>query len=79
MNTREDFEAEVLKNKAAFQIRRVASGEYQNMLTQELWGLWQAATLAERERCALVCEALHYSENSTAQNCADAIRQGGAS
>lgn len=54
--TRADFEAEILKNRAAFMIAKVASGEYQSGTTQELWEYWQSATLAERERCALVCE-----------------------
>ena len=75
--TRDAFEAEILKNKSAFQIKRVANGEYQSGSTREIWGYWQAATKAERERCAKVCESLHYTDTSTAQNCADAIRQGG--
>ena len=55
---RGEFEAEILKNKAAFQIRRVASGEYQSGTTQELWKYWQTATELERERCAKVCDEL---------------------
>ena len=56
--TRDAFEAEILKNKAAFQVCRVASGEYQSGTTQELWECWQSATALERERCAKVCEAM---------------------
>lgn len=47
--SRKAFEAEILKNKAAFQIIRVASGEYKSGSTQELWEYWQAATAAERK------------------------------
>lgn len=40
----------------------------------------EAATLAERERCALVCEKLGrpYARDPEYSDCADAIRQGGA-
>ena len=43
---------------------------------------WQAATLAERERCALVCESRSGPRGMGAWNilnsAADAIRKGGA-
>ena len=78
---RSDFETEILKRKAAFQVHRVASGEYQNCATQEIWEYWQAATKAEQERCAKVCEARFMGdlnrEDLEARNCAAAIRQGG--
>ncbi len=60
-----------------------------NPMTSDLWMTWQAATanatLAERERCALVCEALSINagrirapggslEGDTGFECADAIR-----
>lgn len=40
---------------------------------------WQAATAAERERCAKVCDAIAYEwrgANSQSVQCADAIRKG---
>jgi hypothetical protein len=84
---RSDFEAEILKNRAAFMLTKVASGEYQSGTTQELWKYWQAATLVERESCALVCEGLVYAldhagnkyrREAPASKCAAAIRSGGA-
>ena len=41
------------------------------------WKVWQAATLAERERCARVCEKWVTTSDSP-DVCAAAIRQGGA-
>ena len=78
---RDAFEAEILKNKAAFQVCRVASGEYQSGSTQEIWEYWQAATLAEREGCAKVCVKRNMGdcsrEDQEAVNCAAAIQQRG--
>ena len=49
-----------------------------NRLTEFAKEIWQAATLSERERCALVCD--HLAKRSFyAYDCADAIREGGAS
>ena len=50
------------------------------------WAGWQAATLAERERAAKVCEDMVRTDkhgypdypSSYAQECADAIREGEA-
>ena len=36
--------------------------------------VWKAATAAERERCAKVCEDMSFYESPS--DCADAIRQG---
>ena len=51
--------------------------DYKYRVVQEGWNAWQAATAVEQERCAKVCESLHYTQTSTAQNCADTIRKGG--
>lgn len=44
------------------------------------WRVWQAATLAERERCAKVCDELDRVDRPgheiTASDCAAAIRRG---
>ena len=50
------------------------SEEGMNELVKEtMFEAWQAATLAERERCAKVCEVLNFE---LGHNCADAIRAG---
>jgi hypothetical protein len=46
---------------------------------ERLFLAWQAATAAERERCAKVCDAIAYEwrgANSQSVQCADAIRKG---
>ena len=45
---------------------------------ERLFLAWQAATAAERERCAKVCDAIAYEwrgANSQSVQCADAIRK----
>jgi len=47
--------------------------------TTSAFEIWQAATAAERERCAKVCEALGTTTNGMYernQECADVIRSG---
>ena len=46
---------------------------------ERLFLAWQAATAAERERCAKVCDAIAHDwrgANSQSVQCADAIRKG---
>ena len=40
--------------------------------------VWKAATAAERERCAKVCETITYADYTTTVYCAEAIRKGEA-
>ena len=43
------------------------------------WDVWQAATAAERERCAAICDAIAHDwrgANSQSVQCANAIREG---
>lgn len=77
--TRADFEVWFNSKRGAGMLSKLPpnTGGYEWVTTSEAWEVWQAATALERERCAKVCESLHYTDTSTAQNCADAIRQGG--
>ena len=57
--------------------------EYVDLDTGHRWAGWQAATLAERERCAKVCdeqarECLDGEAANSCEYCADAIRKGDA-
>lgn len=56
---REAFEAWVGKGLCLEQIPTGApfAGDYRSIVMQTRWDAWQAATEAERERCAKVCEA----------------------
>ena len=74
--TREAFEAWFDSKRWPGMLSKLFSG-YEWVATSEACETWQVATLTERERCAKVCESLHYTDTSTAQNCAAAIRQGG--
>jgi len=52
---------------------------YMLRLESILWFTWQAATAAERERAARVCESLGMTTNGIYernQECADKIRSG---
>ena len=53
------------------------SGIYSDCNTDYAWLAWQSATLAERERCAKVCEDIAdlVDYPAFANECADAIRQ----
>ena len=45
--------------------------------TTSAFEIWQAATAAERERCAKVCDGIGDGNRwSDAHSCADAIRRG---
>ena len=60
-------------------------GRHRAWVEQFAFWAWQAATAAERERCAKVCDSLvmaldnagnAYRRPATADQCADAIRKG---
>jgi len=56
-------------------------GVYRGQHADIAWAAWQAATLAERERCAKVCEAVVRRQSyghakAAAGDCADFIRSG---
>lgn len=60
----------------AFNIKEMP--EYQT-IRDFSFAAWQAATAAERERCAKVCDAIAYEwrgANSQSVQCANAIRKG---
>ncbi len=78
MTTREAFETEARKH--GFILDRLdKSGVYVQLITEQAWSIWQAATAAALERAAGVCQqisALQLREECTrtADECADAIR-----
>ena len=83
---RDDFEAYFSKKGFGANGLRYVDGRYIHAPAATQWDVWQAATLAERERCAKVCDGLvyaldnagnHYKREATASQCAAAIRQGG--
>jgi hypothetical protein len=60
---------------------RTETGEYQAPIVQADWRTWQAATAAEREQCAKVCDAIGEWHAKTdmklayvADKCAEIIR-----
>lgn len=58
---RERFEAHMLRLNACTRLARQnesVGGEYRTISVERAWQQWQAATLAERERAAKVCEKL---------------------
>jgi hypothetical protein len=79
MTTREAFEAWITDDgkwlKAA---ERSPDGSYKFMGTHTSWTVWQAATKAEREACARVCDRRVMGDNNRedqeAKKCASAIR-----
>jgi hypothetical protein len=81
---RVDFEAALRKRwgKGCGGLETLTNGDYQRFTTQFGWVIWQAATLAERERCA---KALLGIANADAGNPykqalrvgVEAIRKGG--
>ena len=76
--TREAFETEARKH--GFILDRLdKSGVYVQLITEQAWSIWQAATAAALERAAGVCVAisahqLTFQQRKTAATCADAIR-----
>lgn len=62
--------------KARNEWYRNLNGDWRNMGPDEIWAAaWAAATIAEREACAKVCdEEADGLEDSTAGRCADRIR-----
>ena len=78
MTDREEFEAEARKH--GFILDRLdKSGVYVQLITEQAWSIWQAATAAALERAAGVCVAisahqLTFQQRKTAATCADAIR-----
>lgn len=81
--TRNDFEAWAIERGGISTGRdntppaNGGTGEYDNAWTNHAWAGWQAATTAERERCARVCDSVNnYDNPMTANDCAAAIRQG---
>ena len=82
--TREAFEAwktaQGINKLSEYEIYGFAGSE--KLLNSEIdlrmLAAWQAATAAERERCALVCDAYNTIDNPVRpSDCAAAIRQGG--
>ena len=57
MTSREVFEAWM--ENGATPLRRGTSEQYVNPYTSAAWAAWQAATAAERERCAKIAESMH--------------------
>ena len=78
MTTREAFEAEARKH--GFILDRLdKSGVYVQLITEQAWSIWQAATAAALERAAEVCvdisaHQLTFQQRKSAATCADAIR-----
>lgn len=84
-DTRAAFEAWFLKTRPSkhrpdFALRE--DGTYTDDHTQRHWWTWQNAVLADRERCAKVCESKYAPADDgwltgyavCAKDCADAIR-----
>lgn len=55
--TRESFEAWFTSKRSYGMLSKLPlnTGGYERVATSEAWEVWQAATKAERERCARVC------------------------
>ena len=75
---REAFEAEARKH--GFILDRLdKSGVYVQLITEQAWSIWQAATDAALERAAEVCvdisaHQLTFQQRKSAATCAEAIR-----
>ena len=85
MNDREAFETFITappfkrRSLGRFDALGAWPGNYINNEINFAWKVWQAATEAERERCAKVCGAIAHDwrgANSQSVQCADAIRKG---
>ena len=76
--TREAFETEARKH--GFILDRLdKSGVYVQLITEQAWSIWQAATAAALERAAEVCvdisaHQLTFQQRKSAATCAEAIR-----
>jgi len=75
---RQAFEAEARKH--GFILDRLdKSGVYVQLITEQAWSMWQAATAAALERAAEVCETIldelsFANAYECANECAEAIR-----
>ena len=73
---REAFEAEARKH--GFILDRLdKSGVYVQLITEQAWSIWQAATDAALERAAVACESLGMTTSGIYERnheCASAIR-----
>jgi hypothetical protein len=73
---REAFEAEARKH--GFILDRLdKSGVYVQLITEQAWSIWQAATAAALERAAVACESLGMTTSGIYERnheCASAIR-----
>ena len=81
MNTRETFEAWHRKVFALpdWYYAPLYKDNFPSIDVKAHYQVWQAATAAERERCAALCESLGTATNGIYernQKCADAIRSG---
>ena len=83
--TRDAFDAWFAKRRGAAMLFKSITGGYEWARTSEACEVWEAATAAERERCALVCDAKRIAVQDCQggsvaatffQDAADAIRSG---
>jgi len=78
MTNRQAFETEARKH--GFILDRLdKSGVYVQLITEQAWSIWQAATDATLERAAEVCvdisaHQLTFQQRKSAATCAEAIR-----
>lgn len=76
--SRKAFESEAIKH--GFILDRLdKSGVYVQLITEQAWSIWQAATAAALERAAEVCETIldelsFANAYECANECAEAIR-----
>ena len=72
---RNAFEEWFKTKRGTGMLGKTPNGGYEWVATSEAAEVWQAATLKERERCALVCEGLWRIDGSfTAKEFADEVR-----
>ena len=79
MNTRETFEAWHRKVFALpdWYYAPLYKDNFPSIDVKAHYQVWQAATAAERERCAEICDGIGDGNRwSDAHSCADAIRRG---
>jgi len=76
MTNRQAFETEARKH--GFILDRLdKSGVYVQLITEQAWSIWQAATAAALERAAVACESLGMTTSGIYERnheCASAIR-----